>query len=345
MKRFFLTLLILLFSALSGHSAENELIGAGATFPQPFYSKLSDVYFEKTGIKVNYQGVGSGSGINLLIDRVVDFAGSDAYMTEEEMKKAPSPVSHIPTCIGAVVISYNLPGNPEIRLTPDLVSDIFLGKIKRWNDSRILTLNKGVTLPDMPIIIVRRSDSSGTTFVFSEYLSKVSKEWKEKMGTAKSLNWPPEAVGQKGNSGVAGFIRQTPGALGYVELTYAIQNRMAYATLKNKSGNFIKPTLDSVSSAAKVKIPDDTNISLTDTPAKDGYPISSFTWIIFYKDQNYGGRSKQRAINLKNFLTWLLNEGQSYAKPLHYSPLPAEAQTKARKIVDSMTYANEPLTK
>ncbi len=345
MKIFVSIIVIVIASIGSLHSAENELIGAGATFPQPFYSKLSDVYFQKTQIKVNYQGVGSGSGINLLMDRVVDFAGSDAFMTDEEIKKAPAPVLHIPTCIGAVVVSYNLPNNPEIKLTPEVVAEIFLGKVKKWNDPKILALNTGVKLPESPIVIVRRSDSSGTTYVFSEYLAKVSPEWKEKMGVGKSLNWPPETVGQKGNSGVAGFIKQTPGAIGYVELTYAVQNKMAYATLKNRAGNFIKPTLDTVSNAAKVKIPDDTNISLTDTPAKDGYPISSLTWIIFYKEQNYGGRTKQRATNLANFLTWLLSEGQSYAKPLDYAPLPAEALSIAKRIVRSMTYSNETVLK
>lgn len=337
-------LCMVLLTALS-YAAEKELIGAGATFPQPFYTKLFDVYFQKTGIKVNYQGVGSGSGINLLIDKVVDFAGTDAYMTQEEMRKAGSPVLHIPTCIGAVVITYNLPGDPEIRLTPELISDIFLGKINRWDHPKIREINPGIAIPSLPIVVVRRSDSSGTTYVFSEYLSKTVSEWKEKMGTGKSLNWPPFAIGQRGNPGVAGYVRSTPGAIGYVELTYALQNKMPFAYVKNRAGNFIKPSVESLSEAAKVKIPDDTNISLTNTESPKGYPISSFTWIAFYREQNYGKRTKERAIALGNLLNWIVDEGQTYAKPLDYGPLSKEAMEKAKAVVRTMTFSGETIIK
>lgn len=327
------------------YAAEGELIGAGATFPQPLYSKMFDVYFQQYKIKINYQGIGSGGGINQLIKKTVDFGGTDAFMTEKELNEAGAPVLHIPTCLGAVVVTYNLPGNPMLKLTPEVIADIFLGKIKKWNDPAIQTLNKDVKLPDLTITIVRRADGSGTTYIFSEYLSKVSAEWKEKMGTGKSLNWPEGFIGQKGNPGVAGYIKQTPGAVGYVELLYALQNQMAFASIKNKSGNFIEPTPKSVSNAAKVKIPEDTNVSLTDTSAKDGYPISGFTWLIFYKEQNYAGRTLKRAESLAKLLMWMVTDGQKYVEPLQYSALPKEASLAAQKIIKSMTYDGKPILK
>ncbi|MCX7966700.1 MAG: phosphate ABC transporter substrate-binding protein PstS [Syntrophorhabdaceae bacterium] len=327
------------------HAAEGELIGAGATFPQPLYSKMFDVYFQQHKIKINYQGIGSGGGINQLVKKTVDFGGTDAFMTEKELQEAGAPVLHIPTCLGAVVVTYNLPGNPKLKLTPEVVADIFLGKIKKWNDPKIQEINKEVKLPDLAITVVRRADGSGTTHIFSEYLTKVSSEWKEKMGVGKSLNWPEGFIGQKGNPGVAGYIKQTPGAVGYVELLYALQNQMPFASIKNRSGVFIEPTPKTVSNAAKVKIPDDTNVSLTDTSAKDGYPISGFTWLIFYKEQNYGGRSKKRAESLAKLLMWMVTDGQKYVEPLQYSPLPKEASTIAQKIIKSMTYDGKPILK
>jgi len=340
---FFVCILIVGFSGLNVYAAEGELIGAGATFPQPLYSKMFDIYFHQNKIKINYQGIGSGGGINQLIKKTVDFGGTDAFMTEKELKDAGAPVLHIPTCLGAVVITYNLPGNPKLKLTPDVIADIFLGNIKKWNDPKIANINKDVKLPDLSITVVRRADGSGTTYIFSEYLSKVSSAWKEKMGTGKSLNWPEGFIGQKGNPGVAGYIKQTPGAVGYVELLYALQNQMAFASIKNKAGNFIEPTPKTVSNAAKIKIPDDTNVSLTDTNAKDGYPISGFTWLIFYKEQNYAGRSKQRAESLARMLMWVVTDGQKYVEPLEYSPLPKEASTAAQKIIKSMTYSGKPI--
>ena len=335
---FFVCIMMVCLFGFNVYAAEGELIGAGATFPQPLYSKMFDIYFQQSKIKINYQGIGSGGGINQLIKKTVDFAGTDAYMTEKELKEAGSTVLHIPTCLGAVVVTYNLPGNPKLKLTPDVISDIFLGKVKKWNDPKIQSINKDVKLPDLGITVVRRADGSGTTYIFSEYLTKVSKEWKEKMGTGKSLNWPEGFIGQKGNPGVSGYIKQTQGAIGYVELIYALQNNMAFASIKNKSGNFIEPTPKTVSNAAKIKIPADTNVSLTDTDAKDGYPISSFTWLIFYKEQNYGGRTKQRAEALAKLLLWIVTDGQRYVEPLQYSPLPKEASDIAQKIVKSMTY-------
>jgi len=339
---------LLLFLTATGYqafAAEEELLGAGATFPQPLYSKMFDAYYQQYKVKINYQGIGSGGGINQLTKKTVDFGATDAFMTDKEMKDAGATVLHIPTCLGAVVITYNLPGNPKLNFTPDLIADIFLGKIKKWNDAKIAAVNAGAKLPDLPISVVNRADGSGTNYIFTEYLTKVSGEWKEKIGAGKTVNWPAGQIGQKGNPGVAGYVSQTPGAVGYVELIYAIQNKMAYGNVKNKAGKFIEPTLKAVSSAANVKIPDDTNVSLTNTDAADGYPIASFTWIMFYKEQNYGGRSKERAEALAKLLLWSVNEGQKYVEPLQYAPLAKEAQTKANKLVHSITWNGTPILK
>ncbi len=335
----------LLFSSTSLFAVERELIGAGATFPQPLYSKMFDAYFQQNRIKVNYQGIGSGGGINQLIKKTTDFGGTDAFMTAKELKEAGAPVLHIPTCLGAVVVTYNLPGNPKLNFTQDLVADIFLGKIKKWSDPKIAAANPKAKLPGLPISVVHRADGSGTTYIFSEFLSKVSNEWKEKIGTGKSLNWPAGQIGQKGNPGVAGYVRQTPGAVGYVELLYALQNKMAFGKIRNKAGVFVEPTPKSVSAAANVKIPDDTNVSLTDTDAKEGYPISSLTWLIFYKEQNYGGRSKSKAESLAKLLYWMVTDGQKFVEPLQYSGLSKEAVLKSMKVIKSMTYGGAPLLK
>jgi phosphate transport system substrate-binding protein len=332
-----LTLFSFVFSNIS-FAKEEELLGAGATFPQPLYSKMFDAYNQQYKVKVNYQGIGSGGGINQLIKKTVDFGGTDAFMTDKELQEAGSTVLHIPTSLGAVVVTYNLSGNPKLNFTPDLIADIFLGKIKKWNDPKILSINPGIKLPDLTISVVRRADGSGTTYIFSEYLSKVSKEWKEKIGTGKSLNWPEGHIGQKGNPGVAGYVKQTPGSIGYIELLYALQNKMAFGNIKNKSGKFVEPTIKSVSAAANVKIPDDTNVSLTDTDASEGYPISGFTWLIFYKEQNYGSRTKEKAEALTKLLSWLVKDGQKFVEPLQYSPLSKEAAAKSEKIIKSMTY-------
>ncbi len=230
MKRFICvvaTLAVLAISAGSGFAADQEVIGAGATFPYPLYSKMFDVYSKEHGVKVNYQAIGSGGGIRQLVNRTVDFGGSDAIMGDEDAKAAGAPVLHIPTCAGAVVLTYELPGNPEMRFTPDVIADIFLGKIKKWNDERIAGHNPGVSLPALDITVVHRSDGSGTTNIFSDYLSKVSKDWKDKVGAGTALNWPT-GLGAKGNPGVAGLVKQTPGSVGYVELIYALQNKMPY---------------------------------------------------------------------------------------------------------------------
>lgn len=347
LKRIGITALSLFFAAggFQAFAADEELLGAGATFPQPLYSKMFDAYHQQYKVKINYQGIGSGGGINQLTKKTVDFGATDAFMKVKELQAAEAPILHIPTCLGAVVITYNLPGSPKLNFTSDLIADIFLGKIKKWNDPKIAAVNTGAKLPDLPISVVNRADGSGTNYIFTEYLTKVSSEWKEKIGAGKTVNWPAGQIGQKGNPGVAGYVSQTPGAVGYVELIYAIQNKMAYGNVKNKAGKLIEPTMKTVSSAANVKIPDDTNVSLTNTDAADGYPISSFTWLIFYKEQNYGGRSKERAEALAKLLFWSVNEGQKYVEPLQYAPLAKEARAKANKIVRSITWNGSPMLK
>ncbi|MFN3412245.1 MAG: phosphate ABC transporter substrate-binding protein PstS [Exilispira sp.] len=337
-------LLVITFSNLSAQS-NIEITAGGATFPQPFYSKLFDIYFQLKGVKVNYQGIGSGGGIKGLTDKTMDFGATDAPMTAEEEKLAQNPILHFPTCLGAVVVIYNLPGNPNIRLTGDLIAKIFMGQITKWNDKEIAKVNPNVKLPNIQIIVTRRTDGSGTTYIFSEYLTKVSTSWASTLGTGKSLNWSQATIGQKGNPGVAGFVTQTPGAIGYVELVYAIQNNIKYASVQNSSGNFIEPNLDSVSASADVSIADDTKVSLTNTSAKNGYPISSFTWIILYAEQNYNNRSIEKVKAMLDLLWWMIHDGQKYAKELGYAPLPATAVKKAEAQLKKVTYNGVPVLK
>ena len=321
-----------------------ELIGAGATFPYPLYSKMFDVYNKEHGVKVNYQAIGSGGGIRQLINKTVDFGGSDAIMSEKDLTEASAPILHIPTCAGAVVLTYNLAGDPQLKFTSDVIADIFLGKISKWNDRRISDINAGVKLPDMNITVVHRSDGSGTTFIFSDYLSKVSSEWKEKVGAGTSLNWPT-GLGGKGNPGVAGLVKQTPGSIGYVELIYALQNKMPYGAVKNRKGKFVTASIASTSLAANTELPDDMKVSLTDTDAPEGYPISGFTWILIYKEQNYGDRSLEKTKELVKLLWWMAHEGQKYAEPLHYAPLSKKAVEKTEKLIKSVNYKGSTIMK
>ena len=332
----------LAFAPVKPAGAAVTLTGAGATFPYPLYSKMFSVYHQKYGVRINYQAIGSGGGIRQLKAKTVDFGASDAYVDDEGLKKFSAPIVHIPIVAGAVVITYNLPGNPKLKLTPDVIADIFLGKITKWNDPRIKAINPDVKLPDMAIVVVHRSDGSGTTFIFSDYLSKVSEEWKEKVGRGKSLNWPV-GLGAKGNPGVAGLVKHLPGAIGYVELIYALNNDMPYAMVQNKSGNFIEPSIKSVSLAADIKLPDDMRVSLTNTDAKYGYPIAGFTWILVYKDLADGGLDRGKAKELVRLLWWMTHEGQKYAESLHYAPLSPKARKKAEAIIKSITYKGKQL--
>jgi phosphate transport system substrate-binding protein len=338
--------LLVLGGGLGGivFAADQELTGAGATFPYPLYSKMFDVYSKEYGVKVNYQAIGSGGGIRQLTNKTVDFGGSDAIMKDEDIKAAGAPVLHVPICAGAVVLTYNLPGDPGVKFTPEMVADIFLGKIRKWNDQRIAQQNQGTVLPAMDITVVHRSDGSGTTNIFSDYLSKVSAEWKEKVGAGTALNWPV-GLGAKGNPGVSGLVRQTPGSIGYVELIYALQNKEAYGTIQNKKGKFVKPSLTATSMAANIVLPDDMKVSLTDSSAPEGYPISGFTWIILYGDQKYGDRTEQKTRELVKLVWWMTHEGQKYAEPLQYSPLSKPAVDKAEKLIKSITYGGKALMK
>lgn len=299
-----------------------SLNGAGATFPAPLYSKwFSDYKAANPGVEINYQPIGSGGGIRQLTDKTVDFGASDAPMTDEQLAKANPAVIHIPTVLGAVVITYNLPSvTKKLNLSGEVIADIFLGKITQWNDPKIVKLNPGLNLPkDVTILVAHRSDGSGTTAVFSDYLSKVSPEWKEKIGAGPALNWPT-GLGGKGNDGVTNTVKQTPGAIGYVELTYAETNGLPYASVKNKAGKLIVPSPKSVSDAANGSLksmPKDFRISITDAEGKDSYPISSFTYLLIYTKM-----PAAKATTLVSFVRWALADGQKLAEPLHYAPLP-----------------------
>lgn len=337
-------ILVVIMCCSTALSADNELLGAGATFPYPLYSKMFDVYHKEEGIKINYQAIGSGGGIRQVLSKTVDFGGTDAFMSDKDLEELDKDILHVPTCLGAVAVTYNVPHGPILNLTPDVVADIFLGKLTKWNDERIVKANPGVNLPDMTIVVVHRSDGSGTTFIFSDYLSKVSKTWKDGVGTGKSLNWP-SGLGAKGNPGVAGLVKQLPGSVGYVELIYAVSNNMPVANIRNKSGTFITPSIESVSLAADTELPGHTRVSITDTAAEDGYPISGFTWLIFYKEQKYDGRGLAKARQLMDLVWWVTHDGQELAEPLHYAPLPEEAVRKAETVIKSTVYGGKPILK
>lgn len=322
-----------------------SITAAGATFPLPFYNLAFKTYTKKYKTLVTYGGIGSGGGIRSLKDQIVDFGASDAFLSDKKMKDMPYSVVHVPTCMGAVVVAYNLEGVSEVKLTPEILSDIFLGKITKWNDKRIAENNKGQKLPDMDITVVYRSDGSGTTFVFSDYLSKINTEWKEKVGRGKSLKWPT-GIAAKGNPGVAGTISQTKGAIGYVGSEYAFSLKIPVAKLQNKSGNYIEPSLASISAAAKGEIPADTRVMCTNSDAPDAYPISCFTWVLVYKDQAYAGRSKDQAEGTVEVLNWMLGEeAQGLTKKVHYAPLPQKAIENAKKIVKGITYEGKQILK
>lgn len=330
-------------STSSSSGSENTLLGAGSTFVYPLFSKQFSEYNKQTGLKINYQSIGSGGGILQLTNKTVDFGDSDAPLNEEQAQKMNVPVLHIPMCSGAVVISYNLPQVKDtLKLTPEVLAEIFLGKITKWNDAKIASLNNGAQLPASAIVIAHRSDGSGTSNIFTDYLSKVSEEWKSKVGKGSSVNWPA-GLGGKGNEGVAGLVKQTPGAIGYIELAYAIQNKMAFAKIRNKSGNFITPTIASTSAAGNIQLPADAKVFLTNTDAAEGYPISGFTWALIYKEQNYSKRSQARATNLVKLLWWNIHEGQQYCEPLHYAPLSPAAVSVAEAILKSATYEGKSL--
>ncbi len=304
-------------------SAETLINGAGATFPYPLYSKWFSEYAKiDPSVKFNYQSIGSGGGIKQITAQTVDFGASDKSLSDEELKAAPGKLIHIPTVMGAVVVTYNLDGvSKPLNLTSDLITDIYFGKITKWNDPRLVALNKGVNLPSQAIVVVHRSDGSGTTSIFTDYLSSVSSEWSQKVGKGTSVKWPV-GLGGKGNEGVAGQIKTTKNSIGYVELAYAIENKLPFAALKNKDGHFVLPSIKSTSAAAAgaaKHMPADYRISLVNQPGKETYPIAGFTWLLVYEQQ----KDKVKGKKLVEFLNWSLHNGQKMAAPLLYAPLPA----------------------
>ncbi|MBO5799030.1 MAG: phosphate ABC transporter substrate-binding protein PstS [Paludibacteraceae bacterium] len=336
-----LTLAILMVSC-GGNTSDGvreaqELSGAGATFPLPFYNVVFEEFSNVNGDVVAYGGIGSGGGVRNLRDKIVDFAGSDAFLTEKDMEDM-APVVHVPTCMGAVVVAYNLDGVKELKLSGDVIADIFAGNIKMWNDERLAALNPDAKLPDEAIIPVFRSDGSGTTFVFTDYLSKVSPMWKEKFGAGKSVNFP-SGQAAKGNPGVAGVISQTKSTIGYVGSEYAFAQKIPYAQIENTRGEFVLPSAASISAAASGAIPNDTRCSITNANAAGAYPISTFTWMIIYKEQNYSDRSKEQSVATLDLLKYILSdEAQNITSEVHYAPLPAKVKELSLNNLKTVTF-------
>jgi phosphate transport system substrate-binding protein len=316
-------------------SAQMTINGAGATFPYPIYSKWFDAYAKvDPSVRYNYQSNGSGGGQKQILAQTVDFGASDGPMSDDNLAKAPRKLLHIPTVAGADVVTYNLPGNPTLKFDGPTLADIFLGKITKWNDPKLAALNPGVNLPDQEMVVVHRSDGSGTTYIFTDYLSKVSAEWKSKVGTNTSVNWPA-GIGGKGNEGVSGQVKQTPGAIGYVELIYAIQNKMSYGDVKNLDGSFVKASLESVTAAmATANIPDDFRFSMTNPPGKDSYPIAGVTWLLVYAQQQDATKGKK----LVEFLKWAEKDGEQMAKDLDYAPLSENLQQRVLQRISEIKY-------
>lgn len=325
---------LLIILTASASFGQLKLNGAGATFPYVIYSKWFDLYHGKTGIEFNYQSIGSGGGIKQVTEGTVDFGASDGPMSDQQLAdvkaKQGSDVLHIPTVLGAVVLTYNLPeAGTDLKLTGEIIAGIFLGDVEKWNDPAIAALNPGKNLPAKAILVAHRSDGSGTSFIFTDYLSKVSDTWSKKVGKGTSVNWPV-GLGGKGNEGVTGVVKQTAGSIGYVELAYAVKNGLSYASVKNRAGVFISPSLESVTAAAAGSskgIAEDLRVSITNADGKASYPLSSFTWLLVYKQMKDANKAKA----MREFLAWALKDGQAYCKDLYYAPLPKEIVAMCQK--------------
>jgi len=321
-----------------------SLTGAGATFPFPLYSKWIDEFGKLCDVQINYQSIGSGGGIKQITAKTVDFGASDGIMYDEQTAAAEAaggPILHVPMTSGAVAVVFNLPGvqQGQLKLTPDVLADIYLKKITKWNDPLIVADNTGVSLPSTDIAVVHRSDGSGTTFIFTNYLSRVSQEWSDTVGFATSVEWPGD-IGGEGNEGVANQVRQIPGAIGYVELAYTVQNNLPWAAVRNKSGKFMEPSLDSATAAATgVPLPDDMKVLLTDSSNPDAYPIVGFTWVLAYVNQS----DKAKGQALVYYLWWAIHDGQQFTTDLLYAPLSPEAVAKAEAEIKSISYQGQPL--
>ena len=347
MNRTLLFTIAALAGAAAPAAAQVMINGAGATFPNIIYQNWMLTYNQqRQDVKLNYQSIGSGGGIRQFSDGTVDFGGTDAPMTDSAITAISGNVLHIPTVLGAVVAAYNLPGVAQpVRFAPDLLADIFLGKVTKWNDARLTSINPGVTLPNQDIIVVHRSDGSGTTFVWTDYLSKVSPEWSQKVGKGTSVNWPV-GLGGRGNEGVSATVRQTPGAIGYTELGYALINKMSFGVVRNQAGNWITPSLESVTAAAAGAMKDmgastDFRVSITNSPGAQAYPAASFTWLLVHK--TYADSAKGRA--LVTFIWWSLTDGQAKAPELGYAPLPKEMRPWLEARLKSITSGGRPVWK
>lgn len=326
----------------SCNSKKVELSGAGATFPLPYYNMVFNNYSEATGINVSYGGIGSGGGVRSLKDKIIDFAGTDVYLTDEEMSSMP-PVIHVPTCLGAVVLSYNIPGVKELKLTSDIIADIYLGNITKWNDPRIVAINPEENLPDMLVTPVYRSDGSGTTFVFSDYMNKVNDNWSKALGSGKSLKFNI-GIAAKGNPGVVGTIANMKGSIGYIGSEYAFAMNIPVAKIQNAKGQFVSPSSKSITASLSGDIPDDLRCTITNADTDGAYPISCLTWILVYKEQNYANRSLEKAQATADLLRFVLNtDSQQLTEKIHYAPLPSYIIEKALAAISSMTYNNQPI--
>lgn len=328
-------------AATVGGAQTISLQGAGATFPYPLYSKWMSEYQKlHPTVQINYQSIGSGGGIKQILERTVDFGATDAEMTSQETAKATAPLFHIPMTLGAVVLTYEVPGvGTGLKFSQEVVANIFLGKITNWNDAKIAALNPGVKLPATPITVAYRSDASGTTNVFTEYLAKISPEWKSSVGSGKSVKWPV-GLGGKGNEGVTGLVKGTPGGIGYVELAYANQNKMPVAVLRNRAGKFMTPSLEGVTAAAAgQKLSDDLTLSITDSPSPAAYPISAFTYLLVYKEQQDATKGKA----LVDYLWWAIHDGQKLGAPLDYAALPKDVVPVIEACLKQITAGGKPL--
>jgi phosphate transport system substrate-binding protein len=319
-----------------------EMTGAGATFPFPLYSKMFDEYNKLCGVKVNYQSIGSGGGIKQMQEMTVEFGASDGTVTDQQKAQMKGgAIVHIPMVAGSEAVVYNLPGiaSGTMKLTPDIIADIYLKKIKKWNDPRIVSLNPGVKVPNLDIAVVHRSDGSGTTFIWTNYLSKVSKEWADKVGFATSVNWPGD-IGGAGNEGVANQVKQIPGAIGYVELAYALQNKMPWAQVRNKAGIFVEPNLARTATAADVAdLPDSMEVMLTDSANPEAYPIAGFTWVLLYQNQ----KDPAKGDAVVRLAWWMTHDGQKYAIPLEYAPLKGAAIKKTEALLKKIQLDGKPI--
>jgi phosphate transport system substrate-binding protein len=324
-----------LFGAVSTTPAQMLINGAGATFPYPIYSKWFDEYTKVDDkVRFNYQSIGSGGGQKQIMAETVDFGASDGPMSDENLSKAPGKILHIPTVAGAVVITYNIPGNPHLKLDGPTLANLFLGKITKWDDKQIVALNPGTKLPSTDVVVVHRSDGSGTSYIFTDYLSSVSPAWEKEVGRNTAVKWPV-GLGAKGNEGVAGQVKQLPGTIGYVELAYAKQNKLPFAELKNSSGTFVTASLESVTEAlASAKIPEDFRFSMVNPPGAKAYPISGATWLLVYEKQKDTAKGKK----LVEFLNWALAKGEKMAASLDYAPLPESVQQRVMERIKTIKY-------